>query len=174
MAEKIHEQVSALMDDECASEEIKLALRRLERDEALQERWQRYHLISDVIKGSVPLAIDADFSARMRSVLDNEPPLTAVRGNTAPAWRKPAIGFALAASVAAVTVLTQRNEIDVNPIPPISGVGDGVQITDGTAATDPGENRLNAYLVNHNSFASMSSVYGVMPYVRMASYQNGR
>jgi sigma-E factor negative regulatory protein RseA len=174
MAEKIYEQVSALMDDECALEEINLALRRLERDEALQERWQRYHLISDVIKSSAPAVIDADFCARMRSALDSEPALTAVRGDTAPAWRKPAIGFALAASVAAVTVLTQRSEIDVNPAAPVAGVGDGVQIADGITATDAGENRLNAYLVNHNSFASMSSVYGVMPYVRMASYQNRR
>lgn len=189
MAEKIHEQVSALMDDECAPEEVELAVRRLERDVALQECWQRYHLISDVIKGSAPKVIDQGFTERMRAMLDQEPPhqerISSVpRGRAAPAWRKPAIGFALAASVAAVTVLTLRPGTDLNPLQPVVSSAvepgttapgeEGMQLAEAVPETDSGETRLNAYLVNHNSLASMSSVYGVMPYVRMTSYQNGR
>lgn len=185
MAEKIHEQVSALMDDECAPEEIGLAVRRLERDAALQACWQRYHLISDVIKGSAPMAIDREFGRRMTDMLDREPPLAdnaasresaparTLSDSTSPAWRKPAIGFALAASVAAVTVFALRPGSDVSPL--LATGDEGMPLAEMPSnPVDSGETRLNAYLVNHNSLASMSSVHGVMPYVRMASYQNGR
>jgi len=36
---------------------------------------------------------------------------------------------------------------------------------------EPVEARLNSYLVNHNGYASMSSVNGMLPYVRMVGYQ---
>ncbi len=173
MAEKLNEQVSALMDDECAPQEIKLALRRLERDIVLQNSWERYHLVREVLKGSTPPVIEPGFADRLRTVIDAEPPLRGTTNPPAAGWRKPALGFALAASVAAVTVVVLRDAPDGNPIlPAVPGLDNS------TLATVPPElgpgDKLNAYLINHNSLASMSSVYGVMPYVRMASYQTGR
>jgi hypothetical protein len=30
---------------------------------------------------------------------------------------------------------------------------------------------LSAYIVNHNEYASMTTVYGVLPYARMVGYE---
>lgn len=179
MAEKLQEQISALVDDECETEEIGLALRQLIRDAELQQCWQRYHLIGDVLKGNTPPAVDARFSQKVAAAVEAEPPLAVRRAAGSRSWYKPVAGFALAASIAAVAVVVLRAD------------GSHDMVTMSTAVTSPTSNvvaatnsspagnnsstnsRLSTYLVDHNSYASLNSVYGVLPYVRMASYQIG-
>lgn len=89
-------QLSALVDDELAASEIDLVLRRLNRDRDACDRWERYHLISDVIQDHVPKVLDNDFAARIRAAIEAEPLARPVAGPL-PAWYKPVTGFALAA-----------------------------------------------------------------------------
>ena len=37
-------------------------------------------------------------------------------------------------------------------------------------ASEPVEARLGSYLVNHNGYASMNSMHGMLPYVRMVNH----
>lgn len=179
-------QLSALVDDELADMEIALVLRRLSRDGDARDRWERYHLISDVIQGHhVPAALDTDFAVRVRQAIEAEPLPQAV-ARPLPAWYKPVTGFGLAASVALMALYGLKlNQTDaLLPAAPLATTTPALSSPYGslpiqmTAMTQPAnpigepvEARLNSYLVNHNGYASMSSVSGMLPYVRMVGYQ---
>jgi sigma-E factor negative regulatory protein RseA len=179
-------QLSALVDDELADMEIALVLRRLSRDGDARDRWERYHLISDVIQGHhVPAALDTDFAVRVRQAIEAEPLPQAV-ARLLPAWYKPVTGFGLAASVALMALYGLKlNQTDaLLPAAPLATTTPALSSPYGslpiqmTAMTQPAnpigepvEARLNSYLVNHNGYASMSSVNGMLPYVRMVGYQ---
>lgn len=178
-------QLSALVDDELVDVEINLVLRRLSRDDDARNRWERYQLISDVIQGHLPVAFDTDFAARIRQAIEAEPlPQSAAR--PLPAWYKPVTGFGLAASVALMALFGLKlNQTDtLQPAAPFATttptlstppVSLPTQIVVATRPADPVaapvEARLTSYLVNHNGYASMSSVNGMLPYVRMVGYQ---
>jgi len=66
-------QLSAMVDGEVAASEIDWVLRRLGRDSDARDRWERYHLISDVIQGHAPAALDVGFAARIRAAIEAEP-----------------------------------------------------------------------------------------------------
>ncbi len=179
-------QLSALVDDHLADREIDLVLRRLSRDDDARSRWERYHLISDVIQGHLPAAFDTDFAARVRRAIEAEP-LPQPVGRPLPAWYKPVTGFGLAASVALVALFGLKlNQTDIlqpaapfaitpttlsSPTAalPIQTVATTQPLV--TPAREPVETRLTSYLVNHNGYASMNSVSGMLPYVRMVGYQ---
>lgn len=180
MADKLDEQISALMDDECAAQEIELVLRQLIRNAELQGCWTRYHLISDVLRGNAPPAVDSGFSTQLQAAIDGEPPLVGYRSRTG-SWYKPLAGLALAASVAAVAVLALRTDGTHAGVGTLPGAVQQSVVDVAKATTRPNptradqaDARLNMYLVDHNSYASLNSVYGVLPYVRMATYQTGR
>ena len=181
-------QLSAMVDDELAHAEINLAVRRLSRDRAVQQRWERYQLISDTLQGHLPIAIDPRFAARIRAAIDDEPlpqpqPLSIVQ--VLPRWRRPVAGLALAASVTlAILVGLQLSQPDAGlppgqtpiaatPFSPPALPARTVAFQPPTVqqADEPAEERLNSYLVNHNGQASRNSVNGMLPYVRMVGYQ---
>lgn len=178
-------QLSALVDGELADAEMNLVLRRLSRDGDAQGRWERYHLISDALQGHLPAALDADFATRLRQAIDQERlPQPATR--SLPAWYKPVTGFALAASVvltALVGLQLTQPDAGLTPDNPVAAVPASttplpaqvvVLNPPADGASEPTEARLNTYLVNHNGYASRSSVNGMLPYVRMVGYQTNR
>ena len=178
-------QLSAMVDDELDGMEIDLVLRRLCRDSDLQTCWSRYHLISDVMQSHLPDALDPGFAARIRQAIAAEPlPLPA--GKSLPAWYKPVTGFGLAASVVLVALfgikLTQT-DTPLATVAPLAAstpststltpLAVRVAATSGQAdpSNEPVEARLSSYLVNHNGYASLNSMHGMLPYVRMVGYQ---
>ncbi len=181
-------QLSALVDDELVDMEIDLVLRRLNRDDDARDRWERYHLISDVMQGHLPAVLDTDFATRIRQAIEAEP-LPQPVARPLPAWYKPVTGFGLAASVALMALFGLKlNQTDIlQPAAPLVATTSTLSVpiaplpiqtvaTNRSAdpASEPVEARLNHYLVNHNGYASMSSVNGMLPYVRMVGYQPGR
>jgi sigma-E factor negative regulatory protein RseA len=181
-------QLSAMIDDALAEREIDLALRRLSRDSEAQDRWERYYLISDTLKGHLPDALDLDFAGRIRQLIDAEPMTPAV-SKPLPAWRKLAAGFGLAASVVLVGLfglqLTQTDQplsvgsapgvaaSATNTVLPVASIA-GMPRSRGAAAKSPTETRLNSYLASHNS-ASLNGVSGALPsYARLVGYQTNR
>ncbi|MDS4040748.1 MAG: sigma-E factor negative regulatory protein [Candidatus Competibacter sp.] len=174
-------QLSAMVDDELEEREIDLALRRVNRDYDSKVRWECYHLIGDAMQGHLPAALDIDFAARIRQAIEAEPlPLPATR--PLPTWYKPVTGFALAASVVLVALFglkltqidttfipTTRLAVNTPSTPALIPVASLTQRVDN--ASEPVEARLSSYLVNHNGYASMNSVPGMLPYVRMVGYQ---
>lgn len=194
-------QWSAMVDDELAHAEIHLAVRRLSRDRDIQQRWERYQLISDTLQGHLPAAVDPGFAARLREAIDREPlPQPQPRSlfqfpifqspifQSLPGWYRPVTGLALAASVTlAVLVglqlsrpdaalLTTPSPIAALPLSPPARTARTVafQPPDILQPDEPAAERLNSYLVNHNGQASRNSVNGMLPYVRMVGYQTQR
>ena len=179
-------QLSAMVDDELDGMEIDLVLRRLCRDGDLQSCWSRYHLISDVMQNHLPDALAPDFAPRIRQAVAAEP-LPLPVGKSLPAWYKPVTGFGLAASVVLVALfglkLTQTADTPLvsttqlaasdptaaSTFAPFTVRTAAVRQTD--AANEPVEARLGSYLVNHNGYASLNSMHGMLPYVRMVGYQ---
>ena len=54
MKEKLHEQISALVDDELAEVEHELLIKRLTDDAAMRDKLSRYQLISDSLQNHLP------------------------------------------------------------------------------------------------------------------------
>lgn len=178
-------QISAMVDEELERREIDLALRRLTRDDAARDRWERYHLISDVLQGHGPVSLHSGFAARIRQALETEPTPSAA-AKPLPAWYKPVSGFALAASVAMLALygLRPNQTADLVPGAPLaaSSSSTATALSNPTVAVlrpanfsgEPRQARLKNYLVNHNGYASLNGVPGMLPYARLVDYQTDR
>ena len=99
------EQLSALMDSELSDAEAQRLIKSMKANPALQQSWDSYHLISDVLRKSPVMS--SDFSAKLSQRLAQEPtvlaphrPLVAV--NPAPRRLLP---MSIAASVAAASLV---------------------------------------------------------------------
>ncbi len=112
MSDEIHEQLSALIDDELSDVEQPLLLGRLQRDPELRERLGRYQLIGEVMRGVADIAT-LGVANRVQRVLqqDTEGQAPYMPKREGLNWWKPVAGFAVAASVALVAVLTVRGQL---------------------------------------------------------------
>lgn len=174
------EQLSAFIDNELSEFEERRLLAELERDPALRESWDRYHLIRAALRNELDLS--AGGLATASRVADG----LAHRGpeKQRPHWARPtariAGTLAIAASVAAVTLvgLYTFNR----------PAGDSAQLAGAKPATNavpvaaarwntgkPELDRtLNGYLAGHNEVAGGTGVGGVLPYVRVVGREETR
>jgi anti-sigma factor RsiW len=90
------EQLSAWMDGELSAEEARFLERRLQNDPALRDKWERMQLASSCLRGQVVLPMPA-LAGRVAAALETAPP----QARTA---RRPLLGWAIAASVAALAI----------------------------------------------------------------------
>jgi len=108
MADNLDEKVSALVDGELSHDEVDQLIQALKQDRDTQASWRHFHLISDALKNNLPERLPEDFVRRVSTALESEPahfsppPRRAVKLSSLHA---PTVGFALAASVAAVVFL---------------------------------------------------------------------
>jgi sigma-E factor negative regulatory protein RseA len=121
MNEELDSQLSAMFDDQLPPAECELLARRLSRDEALKARWGRYAVVGAVIRAERGVRLNAQLAGRVSVVISAEPSLSAAtvvpqrRGGRL--WWQPLAGAALAAGVAAVSVLWLRAQA------PLPGAG---------------------------------------------------
>ncbi len=122
MNEELDSQLSAMFDDELPHEECELLARRLSRDELLKARWGRYAVVGAVIRAERGVRLNALLAGRVSAAIRTEPELDK---NAAPAvatrarmgWWQPALGGAVAAGVAAVSVLWLRGQVPLTTVP---------------------------------------------------------
>jgi sigma-E factor negative regulatory protein RseA len=178
MNDKLHEQLSALVDDELTESERTLLVKRIAVDDDLHQRLSRYQLISDALQNHLPDRVDPGFSARVRTVLRTEPAATSVTpGRRLAALVRPAAGLALAASVAVVAVLSLQSVRQQSPATPV--VAKAPDAADYIRAGEAGhpadrsrvEKKLDIYLVNHNEYAVNRGMRGMLPYVRLVGHE---
>lgn len=102
MTNTVKEQLSAFLDGELPEAETTLLLKRLERDDELKGTLSRYSLIGAALRaeGAVPDA--SNVASRVRAALVAEPALGVRRVSR---WLRPVAGLAMAAGVAAATVV---------------------------------------------------------------------
>ena len=181
MTDKSAEQLSVLVDGEFEEWELEFAARRLAGDPVLKTRWEAYHLISDALRNNLPDAIDPCFAERVNARLAAEKPLSTFIKPAVPSWYKPVVGLAVAASVGVLAVALWSLRPD-GSLP-----AGGSNLVANTAPSSPlvslppppddaapeSRHRLNSYLTNHNEYASMNSVNGMLPYVRIVGYESG-
>lgn len=175
MTDKTAEQLSALMDGELGAQEIDLLVRRLERDDELAARWSRYHLIGEAMRNNLPEQLPFDLTSRVSAAIAEDAPIgapaAARRG-----WTRPAIGLALAASVAAAALIGMPPQRAIGPAAaPVAVSTPEVPAKAVVADTAWERNeRLNALLMSHNESATMTQISGVIPYARMVGYEESR
>ena len=187
MTEKLAEQLSALMDNECTEHEFPLALRRLCKDSDMLAYWERCHLISDVLKGQTPDVITTSFATCVADLIVQEQTYGpadsdyAASQRTRPVWLKPIAGFALAASVAGVALFalplgdSGQQESIATLLPESAAVSNDAALAAAPAQEqDDMAEKLNTYLLNHNELATLNGIQGVMPYVKMVNYHASR
>jgi len=175
MKENLHEQLSALVDDELPQAEQALLLKQLGADAQLRDRLARYQLISDSLGNHLPPQIDSGFHKEIHAALQQEP---AVHAKTAPRIAglfRPVAGLAVAASVAVVAVFslqTVREETgsDTAVVASVPVAEDYLRAEARAPAnaTPNTPQSLDAYLVNHNEYAVNR---GMLPYVRLVGHE---
>ena len=106
-----NERISVLMDSEADEAGWLQAAVRENEDQAI---WSRYHLIGDALRNELPAQLDFDLTARIAQALQDEPTVLAPKpsrfslGVLTPSvvsLLRTTGQFAIAASVAAVTIL---------------------------------------------------------------------
>jgi sigma-E factor negative regulatory protein RseA len=109
MTDSLKEQLSACLDGELRDGELELLLKRFERDPELQETLGRYALISQALQGQRPVAASTQFASKVQAAIDGEPVsphrVHKRTGDTV-RWLRPVAGFAVAAGVATVAILS--------------------------------------------------------------------
>ena len=113
MNEELDSQLSAMFDDELAPEQCELLARRLSRDEQLKSRWGRYAVIGAAVRSERGVSLNPPLAGRVSAVILTEPALkgsATAQGvrRAALRWWQPIAGAAMAAGVAAVSVLWLR------------------------------------------------------------------
>lgn len=105
------EQLSALMDDQLEADQLRFLLQGLKDDDEAREKWRRYHVIGEALRGAPARSLEADFSAAVMAEIESD----SVSSNNndglsnEPAWVKRLVSFAVAASVATVAVFVAND-----------------------------------------------------------------
>ena len=191
MNEQKREQLSALVDDELTHKSSPVIDSLLEDNES-KETWTRYHLIGDSLRGHLPEHI-GNISTNVSQAIALEPTILAPAKRSANRkssdLMKPVVGFAIAASVAAVAIFNvqQARQIPETGQPVIAqssiatsqpslatsiAIPQLVNQQTGQAQVYQAKNidpRLNRYLVNYNEYRASTGVSGMPPHMRLVA-----
>jgi len=198
MADNLEEKLSALVDGEMSREEVDSMLDGLKHDKYSQMCWRHYHLISDALKNNLPDELPEDFVTRVSLAIEAEPLLSTPprRASNSPTFFRPAIGFALAASIAAVvfvglgwntqTGIEQMPTLASNAVTSVPNAPNGIT----TVSTQPVvsytnvhgrqwdverpelASKLNDFLVNHDQYSAGDGMHNsVLPQVRIVGFE---
>lgn len=106
LAEKMRESISVMVDNEAQQIELQRVLKATEDEPAVRDQWQRYQLVSGLLKRQThPLSVDTELADKVRSAVAEE--TSQAGAKLAPTWNfwKPVGGFAIAASATMMMVL---------------------------------------------------------------------
>jgi negative regulator of sigma E activity len=169
MSESVKEQLSAYLDGELADAELELLAKRVARDAELGGALGRYALIGESLKGE-PAAASRGFAANVMAALEQEPAVGS-RPSVSPTLvrrLRPVAGFAVAAGVAAVAVLTVQqggmapalvadNSAQTAPAAALAVDAEPsytVPMTTGQSSAFVPAARLTNYVVAHSEYSS--------------------
>ncbi len=200
MTDSLNEKISALMDDQLNAHEVDDLVERMQNDQPLQHCWTHYHLIGDALRNNLPNNIHHDLAARVSASITAEAPLpisldahrhaqsradiatrpTSRTSGMASAFFKPLVGMAIAASVAAVAIVSFNVTNDMASIgqqqlvmAPLQNNASMIAEPVVARVTDQAlvNSRLAGYLEDHSKYSTTTMVQGQMlPYVRMVGY----
>ena len=175
MTDRIREQISAFVDDELDVTETDLLLRRFQLDAGLRDTVGRYVLMGDAIRDALAPAPMSDFASAVRSAIDDEAEDSTPAGLPRASMSKVLKGvggFAIAATVATVAILTLQTPDEPFPeSPEIVTQGDKIFPGPGNIVPermDPAQMRLTQYLLQHSEYSTSMGPKGML--TRIASH----
>lgn len=174
-SENVQSQLSAFVDNELSQDETELLARRVSRDSEMQQRMSRYMLMGEALRSPSSAQVSRDFSQRVAAAIaeqnpsGEQPTATKVTTHSTQRWLKPAVGISLAASVAAlalVTVQSLQTATDSSSATQVAAINAASSLANGAnnsdvvpyATTAPSvpisATRLTNYVVAHSEFTS--------------------
>jgi sigma-E factor negative regulatory protein RseA len=166
MTDPVKEQLSACLDGELPEAELGLLLKQLQRDPQLRQSMGSYSLIGEAMRGPGAVRASSGFADRIAAAIAEEPIANApARKVTAvPRWVRPAAGFAVAAGVAAVAVVSlQPATIQTQQVAGTQSMATTIETADsytvptnveGTGSAFIPAARLTNYVVAHSEYSS--------------------
>lgn len=171
------ELMSALLDDEASEMEVRRVLRDLDAGD--RAAWHRWQLARNIMKGQDVGRVPEGFAAGVTEQLG-------ARQSTSPAWLARMGRVAVAASVAAATVvgwqyyggspesaapaMAASQETRLN-----APVGETALVSGGAGGEDKASveasRHLEGMVLRHNDMSARHSGQGVTPYARLISQQ---
>ena len=176
----MNEKMSALLDDELSAHERDRLLQELGQDPMLRAAWGRYHLIRAALRKDIEVVVNSDLAARVVRRIENDPAPLARPLIRLPMrhFTKFAAGLAIAASVAAVAVVSFKSTLlpDTTHVPVVATAPavDSTSKSQTQIAKAAQDSSLNALLVKHNEFSPAANMNGMMPYVRVVSHSGAQ
>ena len=207
MKDKQFEKISALIDNELSEAEVDDMIDQMLGDSELLSQWESLHRASDGISPDFECYLDDDFARSVSSEIADD--MTVLMPESSPEknnvidmqvsrWGRPLAGFAIAASIAAVTFFSV-DLIKSGRVPATSPIASNTSPNDyksnpikasiQVAAASPGtywvrqtqqarnmklESRLNLYLSDHIESATVGSIQGMLPYSKLVAFDGAR
>ena len=103
MSQSEHENLSALMDGELDSNQLRFMLRRMDSNMSLCAAWERYHLVGDSLRHDMPGLADAGFADRIMQEIGATSGARGRHGSHR--WLRWSAGGAIAAGVAVAALV---------------------------------------------------------------------
>jgi len=167
MTDTVNEQLSACLDGELPEAELDLLLRRVAKDQELGRTLGRYALTGEALRGAGAVRASASFADRVSAAIAAEDVAVAAPQRVtriAPSvmrWLRPAAGFAVAAGVATVAVLSLQTTTTPEPAmvaqaPPAASIpaNDSYVVPANTISNFVPATRLTNYVVAHSEYSS--------------------
>ena len=175
------EKISELVDNELSDLEHYRLIRTLENDGGLRGVWERYHLISTVIRNELDVMVSPALADRIAQGIREETPASAYStyfSSRLPGYTRVAAGMAIAASVAAVAIFTLQPLSPPNALPSQIALQNPPPAIAAPAAVRPvqaaPQGTLNTYLVEHSEFTPNAGMNGMLSYVRVVGHGNNK
>lgn len=184
--------LAALVDGEPDAADYALAIDAAVRDRGLRQRWERYLLIGQALRGEPLWRETYGLNERVAARLDAE--LTPIgptrRGRHRPAVMQPAIALAAAAGLAGLAIALVPFLMDrgSDTAAPVAGAGDPpvgdapARVAGGVSPVverwGPGEpsttTPLDLLLIDHRERASGTGLTGLIPYAAVVGHGTHR
>jgi sigma-E factor negative regulatory protein RseA len=158
----MNESISRLMDGEVDAQEFERICGELKAPEAM-DAWACYHVIGDQLRGAHGVSLR--FATRFRDALDAEPTVLAPAAPRARPTQVATAAWAVAATLAAVTVVgwTAFSMVDAPPTA-VARAREAANVR--SAQVKPLANLPTDYLIAHQEYSPSTAIQGLGPYMR--------
>lgn len=180
MQDDLNQKISQFLDNELNFDEAMILLEDMNRKPELKEQMMRYEAIGNTLRNETFILANPDFASRISQQIKQEPayllPKTQRVHRPKPIDKASYKLFALAASVAFVTVLSLRQ--DKLPETPAVFQSAGLQVAKQEPVQLPPKaeksnvnQRFNDYLQAHNNSVYTNGEAQFQPYARVAAFE---
>ena len=168
MSDTVNEQLSACLDGALPEEELDLLLKRVAKDQELGRTLGRYALTGEALRGAGAVRASTSFADRVAAAVAAEESVAPQEvkrvSRISPSmlrWLRPAAGFAVAAGVATIAVLslqptTTSEPVLVAQVPAAASApaNNSYVVPSNTVSTFVPATRLTNYVVAHSEYSS--------------------